>query len=65
MKWTDVDLNRNLLTVQAAYSKNGQTRNIPLNSRAREAFKSLQATSPSAFVFGKPNGEPYRSFESH
>ena len=63
LKWSDVDLTRNLLTVQAAYSKNGQTRNIPLNSRAREAFKSLQAMSRSAYVFGKPNGEPYRSFE--
>lgn len=34
LKWADVDLIRGILTVQSAYSKNGQTRNIPLNSLA-------------------------------
>ena len=39
LKWSDVDLSHGILSVQAAYSKNGQTRNIPLNSRAKEAFR--------------------------
>jgi integrase len=63
LKWADVDLVRGLLTVQAAYAKNGQTRNIPLNSRAREALVRLKARSHSEYVFSKPNGLPYRSME--
>ncbi len=63
LKWTDVDFRRSLLTVQAAYSKNGQTRNIPLNSRAKEAFLQLKDTSRGDFVFAKPNGLPYKSME--
>ena len=63
LKWVDVDLLRGILTVQAAYSKNGQTRNIPLNSRAREAFQHLKTISRSDYVFSKPNGQPYKSME--
>jgi integrase len=63
LKWESVDLVRGLLTVQAAYAKNGQTRNIPLNSRAREALVRLKARSHSEYVFSKPNGLPYTSME--
>ena len=63
LKWESVDLVRGLLTVQAAYAKNGQTRTIPLNSRAREALVRLKAQSHSGYVFSKPNGLPYRSME--
>jgi len=31
LRWADVDLKRGLLTVQAAYAKNGKTRSVPLN----------------------------------
>jgi site-specific recombinase XerD len=34
-----------------------------LNSRARGDFRSLNATSRSEYVFSKPNGLAYRSFE--
>ena len=63
LKWSDVDLTRGILTVQAAYSKNGQTRNIPLNSRAKAAFQELKRRSRSEYVFSKPNGQPYKSME--
>jgi integrase len=63
LKWSDVDLMRGFVTVQAAYSKNGQTRNIPLNSRAKEAFRYLKSISRSDYVFQKPNGLPYKSME--
>ncbi|MEO5956867.1 MAG: site-specific integrase [Nitrospiraceae bacterium] len=63
LQWSDVDLTRGFVTVQAAYSKNGQTRNIPLNSRAKEAFRSLKGISRSDYVFSKPNGLPYKSME--
>jgi integrase len=63
LKWTDVDLTRGILTVQAAYSKNGETRNIPLNSRAKEALHSLKKVSRSEYVFGQPNGQPYKNMD--
>jgi len=63
LTWADVDFSRNILTVQAAYSKNGETRNIPLNSRAREVLYRRHAQRRSAFVFSKPNGQPYKSIE--
>lgn len=62
-KWADVDFNRNILTVQAAYSKNGQTRNVPLNSRVREVLQRRKAQSRSDYVFSKPNGQPYQSLD--
>ena len=63
LQWLDVDFTRGLLTVQAAYSKNGQTRNIPLNSRAKEALRHLKELRRSAYVFSKANGLPYKSME--
>lgn len=52
-----------MLTMQAAYGKNGQTRNIPLNSRAKSAFQHLRGISRSDYVFSKPNGLPYKFLE--
>jgi integrase len=65
LQWADVDFSRNLLTVQAAYAKNGQTRSIPLNSRAREVLERRHGQRRSAFVFSKPNGQPYKSRDKH
>jgi integrase len=65
LQWADVDFSRNLLSVSAAYAKNGQTRTIPLNSRAREVLARRKEQSRSAFVFSKTNGQPYRSMDKH
>lgn len=63
LTWADVDLLHNRLTVSAAYAKSGETRTIPLNSRAREVLQRRKALSRSAFVFSQPNGRPYRSID--
>ena len=63
LRWSDVDFSRNMLSVQAAYAKNGQTRNIPLNSRAREVLSRRKAQSRSEFVFSQANGRPYQSLD--
>ena len=63
LKWTDVDLPQRLLTVQAAYAKNGQTRHVMLNSRAIEVLKSLKAESKGEYVFSKVNGAPYKGLD--
>ena len=55
-----MDFHRNLLTVQATYAKNGQSRTIILNSRALEVLKTLKASGKGEFVVCKPNGQPYK-----
>ena len=59
----DVDFRRKLLTVQAAYAKNGRTRTVSLNDRALAALTELKVFTRGDFVFSKPNGQPYRGIE--
>lgn len=61
LQWTDVDFRRNLLTVPAAYAKNGHSRTIPLNSQARAALERLHAKATGPYVFAKGDGSSYRS----
>src|SRR5207244_2916769 len=60
----DVDLQRNLLTVHAAYAKSGQTRTIPVNSVLRAGLTRVMRTSPGEYVFAKPDGSPYQSIRT-
>jgi integrase len=59
LRWADIDLGRKMVTVLAAYAKNGQTRSVPLNSLVRAALEQLPRTGE--FVFEKRNGAPYTS----
>ena len=59
LKWHDVDLKRRLISVSAALAKSGRIRDIPLNTRAIEAFHSLKTTAKGDYVFRKPNGQPF------
>lgn len=52
LRWDDVDLPRGLLTVQAAYAKNGRTRTVPLNSVVRGTLDQLQRTATTDVIFG-------------
>lgn len=61
LKWASVDLKRAILTVEAAYAKNGRTRTIPLNSVALEALLAHKAISTSEYVFANQEGNPYRT----
>jgi integrase len=58
---TDVDLVRGLVTVPAAYAKNGRSRTVPLNSVVRAALARAIEHRPSGYVFVRKNGQPYRS----
>jgi integrase len=64
LTWNSVDLKRGILTVEAAYAKNGRTRSIPLNSTVLEALKALHATTTCEHVFVNEKGLPYRSIGS-
>jgi integrase len=63
LTWDNIDFRRNQLSVIAAFAKAGETRAVPLNSRAREVLMRLKAQSRSAFVFAKSNGQPYKSMD--
>lgn len=63
LTWPDVDFLRNQLSVQAAFAKAGEIRNVPLNSRAREVLLRLKSQSRSLYVFAKQNGLPYHSMD--
>ncbi len=64
LRWKeDVDFRRGVLTVQAAYAKNGQTRAVPLNDRVLTALAELKRASRGSYVFSKPDGRPYNSLE--
>jgi integrase len=64
LQWPSVDLVRNTVTVEAAYSKNGESRTVPLNSRAIAAFQALSQTRRGPFVLSKPNGNPYKDIDA-
>lgn len=66
LAWSDVDLKRGLLTVQAAYAKNGTNRTVPLNSALRDALARLKETAKgSERVFTSPrSGKPLRSIRN-
>jgi integrase len=68
LRWANVDFRRGLITVQAAYAKNGKARSIPMNSRVRTALAELQKTATTENVFvtaGKtPLVSPRTAFET-
>lgn len=64
LRWEDIDLRRGLLTVAAAYAKNGRTRVIPMNKPVREALANLQKTAKGDLVFARVDGLPFRSVKT-
>jgi integrase len=61
LRWADVDLRHRRLTVEAAYSKNGEPRTVPLNSVARQALATLRQHASEERVFIGRGGRPLRS----
>lgn len=64
LQWSSVDLARGTVTVEAAYSKNGESRTVPLNSRAKEAFQALYVMRRGPFVLSKPDGKPFKDIDA-
>lgn len=58
LQWTHVDLNLGTLTVEAATTKNGLPRTIPLSARALSVLRRRQGQqqTASAVVFGNRKG---------
>lgn len=49
--WSDIDFDRNVLTVRAAASKSNKSRRIPLNAEALDYLKRWKRQQPAGRVF--------------
>ena len=59
LRWAQVDFRHRLVTVDAAYAKNGETRSISMTATLFETLRPLQADVSTA-VFLTHNGTPYQ-----
>jgi len=57
LKWRDVDFERGFVTLLK--TKNGETRNVPLNKTAREILMSIPKNARSPFIFCNSEGNLY------
>jgi integrase len=53
-----VDLENGLLTIEAAYSKNGKTQTMPVHSCLIEPLRMRMAESTTDYLFPGPKGKP-------
>jgi integrase len=61
LRWEHVDFRHHLITVEAAYAKNGETRSIPMTATLTETLRVLKGKGePSTPVFLTHTGTPYR-----
>jgi integrase len=62
LTWEDVDFQRLVLTVRAAYAKNGESRSVPMNEVLTATLQAVRMNvSASGLVFRTRTGKPYRS----
>ncbi len=64
LTWKEVNFDRKLVTVQAAYAKNGERRSVPINAVLTQTLEAVRIKKSSGAVFRKKNGEPYRDFRT-
>jgi integrase len=64
LTWPNVDLRRNLVSVQAAFAKTGKTRSVTINSVLRGALVGLKEAARSECVFTRRDGEPLRALRT-
>lgn len=63
MEWTEVDLNRGLMTVLAHKAKAGMRRDFPLTENARAVLEMIPQDGCNPYVFANPSGgrDPLRA----
>jgi len=59
LRWSDVDLERRVLTVRGVTAKSEKTRHIPLNDEALHVLKSWKGRDTNPLVFPGKNGERF------
>jgi integrase len=62
LKWENVDLVRDMIYVLD--SKNGEKREIPINSKLKETLSAIGYNPKSVYVFSKTNGLSYKDIRN-
>jgi integrase len=61
LTWSNVDFRQRLITVEAAYAKNGEARSVPMTNTLTETLQALRRDGDSSgAVFLTRHGTPYR-----
>jgi integrase len=65
LTWEDINFRRRVITVRAAYVKNGGSRSVPMNEVLTATLQAVRmSVSVAGPVFRARTGEPYRSFRT-
>jgi integrase len=65
LRWRDVDFLNGLVTVEAAHTKNGERRAVPMSQTLRAVLEGLRQERPNdEHVFLSERGEPYVSLKN-
>jgi integrase len=65
LTWDEVDFRRHVVTVRAAYAKNGESRSVPMNKVLTEILRDVRMVAlATEQVFCNLRGKPYRSFRT-
>jgi integrase len=65
LTWADVDFSHRVITVRAAYVKNGERRRIPMNDVLTATLQTVKMEiSEGDTVFRTPQGRRYRNFRT-
>ena len=66
LTWEDVDCKCRVITVRAAYAKNGESHSVPMNAVLTETLRMVRmnASAVTGSMFCSRNGTPYRSFRT-
>jgi len=65
LTWQHVDFQHRLITVEAAYAKNRETRSVPMTTVLTQTLKAIRINTDSqAPVFLNSQGKPYRNIST-
>ena len=65
LTWNNINFDHRLVTVEAAYAKNGEARSVPMSSRLTETLLPIRILDdPNAPVFYNSEGKPYRDIST-
>jgi integrase len=65
LTWEDLSFQRQMITVRAAYAKNGECRSVPMNNILTKTLKAIRIDGLSGgVIFRSQKGTPYRSFRT-
>lgn len=60
LSWNNINFEHRLVTVEAAYSKHGEARSVPMSLRLTQTLEPIRISALNAPVFLNNEGKPYR-----